>query len=660
MKKKELYRLPSFGRMEFRAIFARAAGLYLLALSLVAWVLVQVLAHRLAYPRALGEPWVSAPDHLRSVFLVLSLVAVGASLLFLATERLRALAIPHVFLSFMMGAVGFGPLYTPAHFFVWVWWFRKVPELEALVLRPLWIFGAAAGGGGVVLLVYLSTQSARFRERPDTHGSAHWADEKEVKATGLLKNPRGLLLGLWHDRGKLRYLRHHGSEHVFVFAPTRTGKGVGLVLPNLLTWPHSVLVHDIKGENWALSAGWRRQHLGSVCLRFDPTDAEGTSASYNPLFEIRLGPHEVRDAQNVADVLVDPNGDRVRDHWDRTAHALLVGVILHVLYAEADKTLHGCVNLLTNPGRPVVETLEAMITTQHDPQGLMKWVDPGTAQRTMTHPVVASSARALLDKAPNERSGVLSTALSFLELYRDPIIAANTEKSDFTIKDLMSHERPVSLYLTVPSSDLSRTRPLVRMLLNQALKRLTESMSFSGGQPVAHYRQPLLLMLDEFPALGRLRFFQESLAYLAGYGIRAFLITQDLSQHYGVYGTNESITGNCHIRVAFTANKPETADLLSRMAGEMTVHGEQRSYRGDRFDLVLNKQYVAQQQTRRRLLMPDEAMRLPQDDALIFVAGHPPIRATKIRYFQDEELSKRARVAPPRNSDVVERELDLV
>ncbi|MCP5111579.1 MAG: type IV secretory system conjugative DNA transfer family protein, partial [bacterium] len=150
---------------------------------------------------------------------------------------------------------------------------------------------------------------------------------------------------------------------------------------------------------------------------------------------------------------------------------------------------------------------------------------------------------------------------------------------------------------------------------------------------------------------GRLRFFQESLAYLAGYGIRAFLITQDLSQHYGVYGANESITGNCHIRVAFTPNKPETADLLSRMTGDMTVHGEQRSYRGG----VFAPHHVSQHQTRRRLLTPDEAMRLPQDDALIFVAGHPPIRGTKIRYFEDRELSRRAGLAPPTNSDVVDR-----
>jgi type IV secretion system protein VirD4 len=500
----------------------------------------------------------------------------------------------------------------------------------------------AAGGSTVFLFTYLTTQSSRFREKPDTHGSAHWASEQEVREAGLLDNKRGLLLGIWSDRGRPRYLRHDGPEHVFVFAPTRTGKGVGLVLPNLLTWPHSVLVHDIKGENWALSAGWRRRALGSVCIRFDPTDAEGTSARYNPLSEIRLGPHEVRDAQNVADILVDPNGDRSRDHWDRTAHALLVGVTLHILYAEADKTLRGCANFLTNPARSVEDTLEAMILTEHDPEGRMGWVDSPTGAPTTIHPVVSASARALLDKSPNERSGVISTALTFLDLFRDPILAANTETSDFRLEALMQSERPVSLYLTVPSSDLARTRPLVRMLLNQALRRLTEKMIFENGRQVPHYRQPLLLMLDEFPALGRLAFFQESLAYLAGYGIRAFLVTQDLSQLYGVYGRQEAITGNCHVRIAFAPNKPETAELLSRMAGDMTVHMEQRSYRGDRFDLVLNKQYVSQQQVQRRLLTPDEAMRLPDDEALIFVAGHPPMRTSKIQYFSDDELFRRS------------------
>ena len=653
MKKKDLYRLPSFGRMEYRAMVFQSVGLYLLAVGLIAWVFTQHFAHQFGYHPDLGKPWIEAPRHLARLMLLISASGALAAAIFLVVRTLRRAAVPVLFLSFVHGALAFGPLYTPAHILLWGWRYRNVPELEPLLSTPLTVLLVSAGAGAVALFIHLGLKAGGFREKPDTHGSAHWATGQEVREAGLLGATKGLLLGIWPERGRLRYLRHDGPEHVFVFAPTRTGKGVGLVIPNLLTWPHSVLVHDIKGENWALSAGWRQEHLGSLCIRFDPTDAEGNSASYNPLFEIRRGSYEVRDAQNIADILVDPNGDRLRDHWDRTAHALLVGVILHVLYSESDKTLCGCANFLTKPKQSIDTTLQAMIKTEHDPVGEMNWRDPGDGQPTKTHPVVATAARALLDKSPNERSGVLSTALTFLDLYRDPILAANTRKSDFTIEDLMQRERPVSLYLTVPSSDLSRTRPLVRMILNQALRRLTEKMTFEGGRSVPHYRQPLLLMLDEFPALGRLAFFQESLAYLAGYGVRAFLITQDLSQHYGVYGREESITGNCHVRIAFAANKPETAELLSRMAGDMTVHMEQRSFRGDRFDLVLNKQYVAQQQTQRRLITPDEAMRLPDDDALIFAAGHPPIRATKIRYYEDQVLSERAAEPPPHISDVL-------
>lgn len=344
----------------------------------------------------------------------------------------------------------------------------------------MWLQGIAALGGFVACVAVLIALG-KGRDKPDVHGSAHWATHGEIQAAGLLADD-GLLIGLHERRGSTRYLRHDGPEHVFVFAPTRTGKGVGLVLPNLLTWPHSVLVHDIKGENWNLSAGWRHHELGSRCLRFDPTDATGAGARYNPLEAIRLGPQEVRDAQNVADILVDPNGDRVRDHWDRTAHSLLVGVILHVLHAESAKSLHGCVNFLTNPEVPFEDTLENMLTARHSVTG--------------PHPLVAGVARSILDKSSNERSGVLSTALSFLELYRDPIVAANTEVSDFTIDDLVNDDRPVSLYLTVPPSDLHRTRPLVRMILNQALRRLTESMRFEDGRALGAGRHPLLLMLD--------------------------------------------------------------------------------------------------------------------------------------------------------------------
>ena len=178
-----------------------------------------------------------------------------------------------------------------------------------------------------------------------------------MREAGLLGHD-GVLLGRWQED----YLRHDGPEHVLCFAPTRSGKGVGLVVPTLLTWPGSAIVHDIKSENWTLTAGFRARH--GRALLFDPTNS--ASAAYNTLLEMRRGEWEVRDVQNVADVLVDPEGSlERRNHWEKTSHSLLVGAILHVLYAEADKTLAGVAAFLSDPRRPIEATLQAMMTTPH-------------------------------------------------------------------------------------------------------------------------------------------------------------------------------------------------------------------------------------------------------------------------------------------------------
>ncbi|HUG35308.1 MAG TPA: type IV secretory system conjugative DNA transfer family protein [Candidatus Limnocylindrales bacterium] len=165
------------------------------------------------------------------------------------------------------------------------------------------------------------------------------------------------------------------------------------------------------------------------------------------------------------------------------------------------------------------------------------------------------------------------------------------------------------------------------------------------------HRHRLLLMLDEFPSLGRLDFFQTQLAYLAGYGIKAFLIAQDLSLLYAAYGHHESVVSNCPIRVAYAPNKVETARLLSDMAGSMTVHKETRTYTGNRLNPVLMHVMASEKESQRPLLTPDEAMRLPEDASLIFVAGGQPILGTKFRYFRSPALAARARVPAPPESD---------
>jgi type IV secretion system protein VirD4 len=349
--------------------------------------------------------------------------------------------------------------------------------------------------------------------------------------------------------------------------------------------------------------------------------------------EVRKGPHEVRDVQNIADILVDPEGTRDRrDHWDKTAHTLLTGAILHVLYAESEKTLARVASFLADPSRSIVRTLRIMLTTNH----------LGTEDAPMVHPTVASIARELLNKSENERSGVVSTAMSLLALYRDPLIAANTAHSDWRIADLMTAQRPVSLYLVVPPSDISRTRPLVRLILNQIARRLTETLSHGEASG-----RRLLLMLDEFPALGRLDFFETSLAFMAGYGVRALLVAQSLNQIDRAYGVNHAILDNCHVRVAFAPNDERTARRLSEALGTATEIRRHRNVSGSRLSAWLPHLTMSEQETPRPLLTPGEVLQLPSDQALVLMSGAPPIRARKLQYYADRNFMGRCLAAPP-------------
>lgn len=514
------------------------------------------------------------------------------------------------------------PVYRPWALFAW--WYHY----EAYAPQVFDRAGALAGASGFLgcaSAIGGSLWRARQRGMVTTYGSARWAREREIAAAGL-RGDCGVFLG----RLRGRYLRHAGPEHVMAFAPTRSGKGVGLVVPTLLSWTGSAVVHDIKGENWALTAGWRSRF--SHCLYFNPTDAR--SARYNPLLEVRRGVHEVRDVQNIADILVDPEGAlEKRNHWEKTSHALLVGAILHILYAEEEKTLARVATFLSDPSRSFVATLAAMMRTNH----------LGTDKAPLVHPVVASAARELLNKSENERSGVLSTAMSFLGLYRDPTVAAVTSGCDWRICDLVSAERPCSLYLVIPPSDISRTKPLVRLILNQIGRRLTEKLDDRSSTVRRH---ELLLMLDEFPALGRLDFFETALAFMAGYGIRAFLIAQSLNQISKAYGENNAILDNCHVRIAFATNDERTAKRISDALGTATEQRAMRNYAGHRLAPWLAHVMVSRQETARALLTPGEVMQLPADEELVLVSGLAPIGAKKLRYYEDGNFKSRLDAAP--------------
>lgn len=555
-----------------------------------------------------------------------------------------------------LGKPAYDSWYYPWDWLIWTMRFYESHQQSVTVGIGAFVL---VMGGGVMMMVLRATLKKRESTAiADLHGSAHWAERKDIAEAGLM-GKAGVYVGAWKDnKGSTHYLRHDGPEHIIAFAPTRSGKGVGLVLPTLLSWTESAVVYDIKGENWALTAGWRKQYAGNVVLNFDPGNPDVDSCCYNPLDAVRLdGERAVADTQNIATMIVDPQGKGLESHWDKTSFALLTGTILHTLYKvrkEEGRTasLADVANVLANPDMPVVDVLQEMLAYEHTPQG--------------THPVVAVEARAMLNKAEEEMSSVVSTALANLSLYRDPIVARRTASSDFAIEDLMHHDKPLTLYIVDRPSDAERIRPLIRLLITQIIRRLTEKMEFEGGRSVKHYKHRLLLLMDEFPALKKLSMIEDGLAFMAGYGIKAYLICQDIQQLNAIYGRDEKIIGNSHIRVGYAPNKVETAEIFSKMSGTATIIKEEVSVSGSRFGGAAKHYNKTFREHQRPLITADEVMRLKKPtktgtgdneriiDAgqlMVFAAGYAPILGTQILYFNDSVFLARAQVPAPEKTD---------
>lgn len=559
---------------------------------------------------------------------------------------------------------------------------RTVTIAQAIFLAPQF----------VILGLWFSRR--RLKGVEDLHGSARWADYDDIEAMGFLQG-KGVYVGGWTRRvafgaylGRLlrwlclfplsplffrpgkayrthppvreevRYLRHDGPEHLLAFMPTRSGKGVGLIIPTLLAWPGSSATLDIKGENWALTSG-RRKALGHVVLRFDPSDASGSGASFNPLEEIRLNTlNAIQDVQNLAMMLIDPNGKGLEDHWTKAAFAFFSGLILHacIMVRKSGRaaTLNDLVMFMADESRDTEALLNEMLETDH--AALLREMFPDCAGEDAAHSFVASSAREMLNKDEKESSGVLSSALVNMALYRDPIVAMNTARSDFHITDLMNHENPVDLYLVVSPADIDRVKPLMRLIMDMIVRRLCAKMEFADGGSVAGYKHRLLLMLDEFTSLGKLPIIEKAIAFSAGYGVKMYIIVQDITQLNGVYGKENGLMSNCHIRIAAAPNTIETAKILSEMTGKATVVETKTSLSGSRLGSMKNAS-LSVSETARPLLTPDECMRLPGMEKhgktvkpghlLIFSAGKPAVYGRQILYFQDPFFSAWAKIPPP-------------
>ena len=537
-------------------------------------------------------------------------------------------------------------IYQP---FAWIsWHFQYYSKFEDIFLD---VYGKVMFVLSVLAMIYISIfllSKRKEKKHSDVHGTAHWATKEEIEAEHLFNRKDGVYIGGWEDeKGKIHYLRHNGAEHVIGFAPTRSGKGVGLVIPTLLSWAESCIVLDIKGENHAITANWREKYANNKIYMFNPNDTSGRSDKFNALIEVRLGTSfEISDIENIVIMLLDEDGEGLKDFWEKGGKIFLSSFILHVLYVAknelADTPSLSTVYKELN-SKPIEEILADMSSYYHLPG-------------EETHIAISTGAQGLINLAERTRGDILQTINNALSLYIDPVIENNISQSDFKLDDLMNGEKPVTLYIVIDPDNIDRMKPLFRILMLQILKKLIKKLEFVAGENVKAYKHRMLLMFDEFPSVGKIDFIEQSIAYMAGYGVKFYGIIQDIEQLYKHYGDEETIISNCHVRIAYTPNKEATADLISKMCGTTTVVKSYITTSGKRLSPVLSSVSQSFQEVSRPLLTVDEVLRLPMakrdaDDnilepgnMLIFIAGKAPIMGKQILFFKDKVFLDRSKV----------------
>lgn len=464
---------------------------------------------------------------------------------------------------------------------------------------------------GLILVFFLRAPLMDWRplrKKETIHGDARWASEADIRKAKL-RAKRGIILGV---TGQKDYLIADDYQHVLLFAPTGSGKGVGFVIPNLLFWDQSVIVHDIKLENYELTSGWRAKEGQQIYL-WNPADPDGHSHCYNPLDWISEKPGQmVDDVQKICNLILPE-----QEFWQNEARSLMLGVILY-LCAVPDKTTSFGEVVRTMRSDDVVYSLAVVLDT------IGKKI----------HPVSYMNIAAFLQKADKERSGVVSTLNSGLELWANPLIDTTTASSDFNLQLLK--KKKTTVYVGVTPDNLQRLEPLLKVFYQQASDFLTRKMP----QPDEPYG--VMFLLDEFPSLGEMPQFQVGIAYFRGYRVKLFLIVQDTQQLKGIYeeaGMN-SFLSNSYYRITFSANNMETANMISQLIGNKTV--KQESHNKPRFlDLNPASRTMHVSETQRALLLPQEVIGLPRDEQIILVESNPPIKTKKIFYYKDSFFTKR-------------------
>jgi type IV secretion system protein VirD4 len=538
-------------------------------------------------------------------------------------------------------------LTAATHFIGWA--YRNAPALgprwtitEGLAVYPPWAFigwhkrfGAEHRrefnlGLGIMLACFLAGAigAAAIREETtqpnDKKRGRGWARPVDARKTELLSGA-GCVIGELNGR----LITTQDLRPTLVTGGTRSGKGRGHVGPTLLNWTGSVLVHDPKGENFTISAGWRG--LFSHTLRFAPRSK--TSARFNPLAEIPCDDNAIPMIQRIVTILADPSGRPGEEIiWDTAAREIVEAVILDTLYTAPDPDK----NLITVKRRlaDLDKTAEEMVKTLHR---------PGPGGEPETHPFIRDAGVSYIAMHDRFRTSVQGTARSYLKWLAGPDIERAVSMSDFRLGDLMCAEAPMSLYVQVSLADSIALKPLVRLIFYAAGQMLTaDEKHDAAGRPKKYQ---LLLVMDEFPMLGRIDFFEKQLRLMSSYGLKAMFVAQSLNDIVETYGTHNGILDNCFIYSAFAALDPLTQDKVSRLTGIVTETREglsepQSALSGGRRTRSLN-------QIERPLLEPGEVRGLPDDTQISLIVGRKPFRLRKVQYDKREPFKSRAAIAPP-------------
>jgi len=502
---------------------------------------------------------------------------------------------------------------------------KNVGETTFLTLYQYWFYyrdvkdvikWVYLSGGIAGLMTFSPFLLLLSSNKPGLYGDAKFARYADVKKAGLL-GEEGIIVGKLGSK----YLMFGGQQHAIISAPTRSGKGVGIVIPNLLNWPESLVVLDIKQENWDITSGFRRLH-GQQCFLFNPAAADYRTHRYNPLAYISEDPNfRINDVQKIAQMLF-PDVDGVDMIWTATPRTLFLGLVL--LLAET-------------PGKPV--TLGQVVReTLVEGDGAKYFARMVNERSEAGNPYSDACIRAINSytsiTADNTRTGVIASFRSRLEIWLNPFVDAATAANDFDLREL--RKKRMSVYLGITPDNLERMAPLVNLFFQQAIDLNTRELPAQNK----NLKYTCLLLMDEFTAIGEISVLNKGISYIAGYNLRMLPIIQSPSQLVDVYGEEgaKTFTTNHALNIVFPpkASDSQAAKDISEWLGNQTIRGVSVTKSKSLLKRNPGDQNLQISDQQRALLLPQEITSMKPGKELVIVENTPPIMADKVVYFKDK------------------------